>query len=128
MGHNLLWFAKGQDGLWINILLGDLDAKKGMLDIIPVDRDIRLAHVSIRRATEAEFSKPKFMEKYGSMIMMGIFLIIIIIGIGYLISKMSSTATIINEGVKLTVQLTEQQKAILSSMDNVCSGSGIIAA
>jgi len=38
MGKNTYWFAIGQDGYWYNVVLGDVDAKLGMLDIEPIDR------------------------------------------------------------------------------------------
>lgn len=125
MGNNLLWFAIAQDGSWINCVLGDLDAKRGMLDIEPVDRDMRYAHVSLRKAFDNEFNKPKFMDKYGSLLFMGIFLIIMIVGIGYLINKLSTVADSFAGAMNSAREVADLNQKILVGIDNIKSGSGI---
>lgn len=125
MGNNLLWFAIAQDGSWINCTLGDLDAKRGMLDIEPVDRDMRYAHVSLRKAFDNEFNKPKFMDKYGSLLFMGIFLVIMIIGIGYLINKIATVASSLAGTMDSARLVAELNQKVLVGLDNIKSGSGI---
>ena len=49
MGKNTYWFVIGHDGYWYNSILGDIDAKMGMLDIEPIDRDMRYMHVAVRK-------------------------------------------------------------------------------
>ena len=80
MGPNIYWFAIGQDGYWYNVVLGDLDAKMGMLDIEPVDRDMRYMHVAIRKNIQDRYKKIGFMEKYGTIVMNSIFLLIMLLG------------------------------------------------
>jgi len=127
MGDNLIWFAVGQDGYWYNVTLGDLDSKQGMLDIEPIDRDMRYSHTAIRKNYNDRYNKPKFMDKYGSIIMLGIFLIIIIIGVGYLINRLAGVATSLNQPIQTLTELTKLNKEIITGLDNVCSGSGIKA-
>ena len=87
MGKNTYWFAIGQDGYWYNIVLGDLDAKMGMLDIEPIDRDMRMMHVAIRKNIESRYRKENFMQKYGVFVLSSIFLLIMIIAVWLLMSK-----------------------------------------
>ena len=74
MGKNAYWYAKAQDGYWYNIILGDLDAKRGMLDIEPIDRDVRMFHVALDRLSHLTYGKTSFMEKYGNVMIAFIFL------------------------------------------------------
>lgn len=122
MGKNTYWFAVGQDGYWYNILLGDLDAKMGMLDIEPVDRDMRYMHVAIRKNITERYRKIGFMEKYGSLVINGVFLIIMLIGLWLLVDQIGELigqATGVVEVSKETLKVTN---AALSKIDSICSG------
>jgi len=127
MGKNTYWFAVGQDGYWYNILLGDLDAKMGMLDIEPVDRDMRYMHVAIRKNITERYRKIGVMEKYGAMIFGGIFLIALIIGGWILIDQIGELMNQAAASQAAGTKTLEAVQSILSRMDTICSGgSGII--
>lgn len=127
MGKNTYWFAVGQDGYWYNITLGDLDAKMGMLDIEPIDRDMRYMHVAIRKNITERYRKVGFMEKYGVMLISGIVILIMLGGMWFLIDQigelLGSTAGIVE---KLT-PLTDAMQKALSKVDQLCSGGSGIA-
>jgi hypothetical protein len=126
MGKNTFWFAVGQDGYWYNFLLGDLDAKRGILDIEVVDRDMRYMHVAIGRNLDATYKKQKFLEKYGTIMMSGFFLLIMIIGIYFLLDKMGEISSSSNQAIESSKAVVSAVKDILVSMDNICvGGSGI---
>jgi hypothetical protein len=127
MGKNTYWFAIGQDGYWYNFLLGDLDAKKGMLDIEPVDRDLRLTYVSVAKQIKEEYNNLKFMDKYGTHIMNGLFLIIMLVGIWFLLEEIGEIMRSSQQVVEAARLLAESNKNILSSLNNICSTSGIVA-
>ena len=116
MGKDTFWFAIGQDGYWYNCTLGDLDAKMGMLDIEPIDRDMRYAHVSIRRNIQERYNKQNFMEKYGTIMLSGLFVLIMLIGLGILIGKMGDVAGTINAGI-------EQANRMIQTAGNIMSQS-----
>lgn len=123
MGKETYWFAVGQDGYWYNIVLGDLDAKMGMLDIEPVDRDMRYMHVAIRKNIQERYRKINFMEKYGQMIANFIFLIIMLVGIWFLINKLTTATGQIIQAMDLNAGMLETLKGALSNIDNLCSGA-----
>jgi len=125
MGHNLLWYAIGQDGYWYNCTLGDLDAKQGMLDIEPIDRDMRYMHVAIRKNITERYKKTNFMEKYGVMLMGGLFLIIMIGGIWFLLDKMAESSSTMAEVSRVSLKVLQGNEQVLTALDNVISGSGI---
>jgi len=127
MGKNTYWFAVGQDGYWYNIVLGDVDAKMGMLDIEPIDRDMRYMHVAIRKNIAERYKKQKFMEKYGTIVMSGIFLLIMLIGIWLLLDKIADINSGVAESVRASAEVQQMTSKTLGSLDNICSGgSGII--
>lgn len=129
MGKNEYWFAIGQDGYWYNFLLGDLDAKMGMLDIEPIDRDMRYMHVAIRKNITERYRKIGIMEKYGTIIFSGLFIIIMTFALWLLIDQIGeliNQASGVVEGAKKVMDPTLKA---LSYADSVCSGgSGISSA
>jgi len=66
MGKNTYWYAKGGDGYWYNIILGDLDTKQKILDVEPIDRDVRMFHVALDRLSHQTYGKTSFLEKVWS--------------------------------------------------------------
>lgn len=129
MGKNTYWFAIGQDGYWYNIVLGDLDAKMGMLDIEPIDRDMRYMHVAIRKNIQDRYRKVHFMEKYGGVVISGIFLLIALVGILLMLHKMNQGFDALRSAMELTKQVMEQNARVLGMLDTVQSGgSGLLPA
>ena len=127
MGKNEYWFAIGQDGYWYNCVLGDLDAKIGMLDIEPIDRDMRYMHVAIRKNIESRYRK-KTAEKVVAIAVGGLVLMSLILMIGgwYMFDKMAETSAVINKGIQSSLEVQDSTRQIISSLDNVLSrGSGL---
>ena len=125
MGKNEYWFAKGQDGYWYNTVLGDLDAKMGMLDIEPIDRDMRYLHVAIRKNIQDRYRKEDKFAKYAPIVMSFIFLIIMVIAVWLLISKVGELITTANQVVESSKPIAETLTKAISKLDNICSQSGL---
>jgi len=133
MGRRTYWYAKGQDGYWYNFLLGDLDAKFAILDIEPVDRDVRMFHLGVDKIATQDYAQKKgFLEKYGIQMLVLVFLIIFLIGLFGIAGK-------INEGLKamsnpdtarVTQETAELLNKIVTKIDSVQRGgdSGIVPA
>jgi len=129
MGKNTYWFAVGQDGYWYNVVLGDVDAKMGMLDIEPIDRDMRYMHVAIRKNIQDRYKKQSFMEKYGTYVFSGIFLVIMLLGIWFLLDKIAEISSNSAAAVKVSKDVLETTKSVVASLDNICGGSsGLVPA
>lgn len=117
MGKNTFWYAKGSDGYWYNILLGDLDAKFGILDIEPVDRDVRMFHLGIDKIAERDYAQKKsFMEKYGVQMMVLIFLIIFLVGLFVITGKISEGLQAMNNPE--TARMNQETAELLSTVAN----------
>jgi len=123
MGDNTYWFAIGQDGYWYNVVLGDLDAKMGMLDIEPIDRDMRYMHVAIRKNIQDRYRKQTFMDKYGSFVINGMFLVIMLVGIWFLLDKMADISSSLSAAVDSAIKIQEASQSIVASMNNICTNS-----
>ena len=125
MGKNEYWFAKGQDGYWYNTVLGDLDAKMGMLDIEPIDRDMRYMHVAIRKNIQDRYKKEDKIGKYAPIIISFIFLFIMIIAIWLLISKVGDLIAQATSVVKASEPIANTLTNAISKLDSICSASGV---
>ena len=129
MGKNTYWFVIGQDGYWYNSVLGDLDAKMGMLDIEPIDRDMRYMHVAVRKNIQDRYRKVKFMEKYGGVVITGIFLLLALVGILLMLNKMNKGFEALSAAMDLTKSVMDQNIRVLSMIDTVqTGGSGLVPA
>lgn len=124
MGKNTYWFAKGSDGYLYNLVLGDLDTKMAMLDIEPVDRDVRMFRVALDRLSRQTYEKQKFMERYGVQIIMFLFLIVLILGMWFIIGKIGDATTALASTAETNKEVVELLPEILRSADNIKSGSG----
>lgn len=119
MGKNNYWFAIGQDGYWYNVILGDVDAKIGMLDIEPIDRDMRYMHVAIRKNIESRYKKQSIMDKYGTYVLSGLFLVIMLIGIWFLLDKIGEITSESAGSIQAAKEVNKETKNIIVSLDNV---------
>jgi len=130
MGSNKYWFAIGQDGGWYNIVLGDLDAKMGTLDIEMVDRDIKYVSVAMRKnAAENYGPKITFMDRYGSWIMGGFVLIILFAGIWFMLEQIGVIGGELSEAARALAEAQEPIMRALGHVDSICSGgTGLVSA
>ena len=119
MGLNTYWFAKGPDGYYYNILLGDLDAKMGMLDIEPVDRDVRMFHAGVDKLRESTYHKKSWIEEHSSQLLMFAFLIALVLGIWFIVGK-------IGDVTKPLVEVAKTNQAVLQALEGITKTLGNI--
>jgi len=132
MGKNSYWYCKGSDGYWYNVIMGDLDTKLAMLDIEPVDRDVRMFHVSLDRLHHATYNKQNFLQKYGVHLLLFVFLIVLILGIWFIVGKVGDSTSALAATADTNKAVLEALQGVLQSTDNIQSGitggSGLIPA
>lgn len=129
MGKNVYWFAKGQDGYWYNIILGDLDAKMGILDIEPVDRDVRMFHVALDRLSHLTYGKQSFMEKYGTHMLLFLFLIVLIFGMWFIVGKIGDATSALASTAETNQAVVGALQGVLEQTWNIKSStSGVVPA
>ena len=134
MGKNTYWYAKGQDGYLYNIVLGDLDAKQAVLDVEPIDRDVRMFHVALDRLSHQTYGKTNFLEKYGIHIMLFIFLITLVLGMWFIVGKIGEAVAPLSQSAELSMQIQESNSILISKLESVVNnlgrggGSGLVPA
>lgn len=116
MGKNTYWFAKGSDGYWRNIVLGDLDTETGMLDIEPVDRDVRMFQIAIDRLSHQTYGKQSFMEKYGIHVLLFVFLIVLIFGMWFIVGKIGDATAPLAASTENAVKIQEANDRTLDKL------------
>lgn len=115
MGTNSYWFGKGQDGYWYNFVLGDLDVKLAIMDIEPVNPNVRMFHAARNKLTDNQYGEKKnWIEKYAPSMILLFTVIVLMVGL-YIVSGK------INEGLKASnnpeiAALNQQTAEILSQM------------
>ena len=122
IGKRTYYFAVTPDGYWINFDLGDLDTRKGVLDIEPVFASVRYMHEGINMNAEMRYNKKSLLEQYAPMILLFIFFIVCIIGMYIIFAKLGKLI----DGVELLIDklqpVIDKQTSIINSFDNVCNG------
>jgi hypothetical protein len=127
MGKNTYWYAVGQDGYWYNVILGDLDAKMGMLDIEPIDRDMRYAHVAIRKNIKERYNKQSFMQKYGAQVFGILMLVVFIVGMWFIVDQIGNITGQLGQTLEANRETVEVVQKILAHADTMQSGGSGIA-
>ena len=125
MGKNTFWYAKGQDGYWYNIVLGDLDSKQAMLDIDPIDRDVRMFHVALDRLSHQTYGKASFLEKYGIHMMLFLFLIVLIFGMWFIVGKIGDAVAPLADASDNALKVQEMNMKITNQLDSVARNLGL---
>ena len=124
MGKNTFWYAKAQDGYWYNIVLGDLDSKQAMLDIEPIDRDVRMFHVALDRLSHQTYGKTSFMEKYGVHMMLFLFLVVLIFGMWFIVGKIGDATLPLAQASDNAIKIQEANDATISKLDSLIRALG----
>lgn len=130
IGHNYIGWAIGQDGYWYNITFGDIDKRLMEMGVNPVERDMRLAHVSLRKGIETRFDDKSFYEKYGVAIAIGmlIFAIIAFGATSYFIFDQYKKVSAGNlEAAKVSEEIIKLAAEVLGRVDNINTGGSGIA-
>lgn len=126
MGVNTYWFVKGQDGYDYNCVLGDFDAKMGMLDIEPIDRDVRMLSVAVRKNIQDRYRKQSIMDKYGGVIITGIFLIIVVVAILLYTKQMNKAMEQLAIAMEWASKVSEQNVRLLGMYDSLKTSGGLM--
>lgn len=124
MGRNTYWYAKGQDGYWYNIVVGDLDTKQAMLDIEPIDRDVRMFHVALDRLSHSTYGKQGFLEKYGVHMMMFAFLIVLVLGMWFIVGKIGDAVAPLAQSSETALKIQETNARITSQLESIARQMG----
>ena len=135
-GHYLSAYAKktlgayiyviGSDGYWYNVSLGDWDAKLGLIDIEPTDRDVRTQNKAVADLLRATYGDKHNLEKW---LMVGsIFLMMIVFFIGMYITygKMADATSNLGESIKTSGQTAQVNAEVSEKLTGLVERLGIV--
>lgn len=126
MGRNLYWFAKGSDGYWYNVVLGDLDTASNILDIEPIERDVRFFQVALDRLSNATYNKVKFFEKYAVHLLLFLFLVVLILGMWFIVGKIGEAVAPLQQSAETALKVQEANSLITSRLDSLLRTMGVV--
>lgn len=124
MGKNTYWYCKGSDGYWYNIILGDLDTKMAMLDIEPVDRDVRMFHVALDRLSHMTYGKESWLQKHAVHLLLFVFLVVLILGMWFIIGKVGQATSALSSTADTNKEVLEALKGVLQGASNIQAQTG----
>ena len=123
---NQVAWAVGQDGYWYNISFGPIDKQLLEVGVYPVDRDMRYAYASARKGLERDYEKKSFMDKYGTLIHLGVlgFLVLGMVAFAFVswsqFNKYTTTNTeSTKENLKIQTALADKQDIIVTKMEAI---------
>lgn len=114
MEPNCYWMYEREDGEWINFSLEDIDLKMKEANAYFVDEDMRLQRLGIQKNLAARFQKQTFMEKYGGMIIYGLFVLVVTVCLVVLFQKMEGAYT-------GAAQMADSVKTMAEALNNLVS-------
>lgn len=118
MGKNTYWFYEREDGEWINFEMADIDAQMKKAGAYYVDEDMRLSRLGIQKNLQARLLKETFWQKYGTTIMLIIFVLIVTIALVVLFQKMQGNWV----SAEKTAQAIEHMAVSVSDMARQIGG------
>ena len=124
MGKNTYWYAKGQDGYLYNVVLGDLDSKQAMLDIEPIDRDVRMFHVALDRLSNQTYNKVSFIEKHAVHMILFAFLVVLVLGMWFIVGKIGDAVAPLGLSTETALKIQESNVRITAKLEAVANALG----
>lgn len=128
IGRNHFAFAIGDDGYWYNFKFGDFDKAKKELGIEPVDKDMRMMHVAIRKNIKDRYEKVTFLQKYGGLLAYTALIAVTGIMMFLLFDKFLDISSTVNGAVQLSKEVTEETARLIGALDSFSSSSGVRSA
>ena len=99
MGFNEWWYWEREDGELINIGLDNLDKIQRSLGIQFVDTDMRMQRLGIEKNLQFRLQKQNFWDKYGSMIINGVFYVLVTLMLIVLFMQWRKVANAVTETI-----------------------------
>lgn len=114
MEKNVFWFWEKDDGDLINIGLEDLNAKFRQLQVHFTHPDMRYARLAIQRNFKDRFQKVTFWDKYGTVLIYTIHIVIVSIMFIWILDGVQKIIPPLKEAIELASKLLQQAQATSS--------------
>lgn len=131
IGRKQIAWVEGEDGYWYNIDFDSFNKSLLKVGLRPLDRNVRLATSSMRKSIEKDYFSKSFMDKYGTLVQFGMFVLVLLVFAGimwYSFNKQLEIASANQQSSETSKETMELVQKVLSSIENIkTGGSGIVA-
>lgn len=124
MDKNTYWYyERSIDGEWINFEFGDIDEQMKQAKIHFIDEDMRLSRLGIQKNLKDRLIKETFWAKYGTTIMLIIFVLIVTIALVVLFQKMQANWVAATSAAVAVEHLAASVEQIGKNIQNMGGGT-----
>ncbi len=124
-GKGHYWYFIRKDGEWINVGLENLNKNLDELGIHYDHTDMRMANASLKKLIEKNYKKLNWLKEFAPYIAMGILIFILAISAFLVLNQANKTVAALGNSAETNKEVAVVLGGIMSSLDNVCSSSGI---
>jgi len=116
----IYWFFERADGEWINIGMEDIDERQKSAKAYYVDEDMRLQRLGIQKNLRDRFQQLGFWQKYGTMIVMLVFVLVITVCLVIMFKEMNGNWAAAQDAAAAFEKMANSISRLAT-----CSGGGI---
>jgi len=95
-----------------------------MLDIEPIDRDVRMFHVALDRLSHATYDKTSWMQKHSGELLIFFVAVIMILGLWFIVGKIGTAVAPLAQAGENAVKIQEANDATLQKLDGLIRALG----
>jgi hypothetical protein len=125
--NNAYWYVIGSDGYWYNVSLGDWDAKMGMIDIEPIDRDVRAQHKANADLVRLRYGEKKNLEKWLFGIFLLALMVIFFVGMYVTWGRVADAVSPLADSNKIAVQNQQTNAETAEKLSLIAERLGVIS-
>jgi hypothetical protein len=125
---NEYWFAEGEDGEIREIDSFDFDSGLRKINAHFVDEDMRLQRLGIQKNLATRFEKVGFWQKYGTTIMLVIFIVIVVVALVVLFKEMKGNWESATQTAKAIEHMASSVETMANRLGGVSGGGELIPA
>ncbi len=127
-GKGHYWYLITQDGEWHNVSLeklDSLDSKHPEIKIKEDHSDMRMQNAALKKLVEKNYKKLNWIKEYAPYIAMGLMIFLLGLTAYLVIGEASKIYGGLSGNIDAMAELTKEMARLLSSVDNIRTGSGI---
>lgn len=126
MGKNRYWYGIRRNREWVNFRLKDLNQEMREANLDYDHTDMRYANTSLKRLIKENYDSSKWWEKHADKIALGAIILLVAFSFWFVLGRVGDLITQLNPILERSTEACGVALEVLSKLDNICSGSGIV--
>lgn len=126
MAKNEFWYYIKEDGDLINIGLENMNHKLKLMGINFTNPAMRYARIALQRNMKDRYQKVTFMDKYGTVLIFTIHIIIVSIMFVWILKEVNSILPVLKTAIADAGELLKDSRAILESANAVKNTAALV--